>query len=153
MGDQASAVFFLPSAAQRRTTAEKGRLHLLPGRHPSPTRVIQHLRIHGPANGRPYGRYGRAEAVCTLTQAHSVCGLAANVLGLVPFMPLFLLGNYVPSIPHQLRQHRAAGFHIGWQMQPTSWAGREATSRSNVYEINQCGSWAGQTASGGPVGG
>ena len=28
-------------------------------------------------------------------------------------------------------------FHIGWQMQPTSGAGREATSRANVYEINQ----------------
>ena len=27
---------------------------------------------------------------------------------------------------------------MGWQMQPTSWAGREATctSRANVYEIN-----------------
>ena len=26
---------------------------------------------------------------------------------------------------------------MGWQMQPTSWTGREATSRANVYEINQ----------------
>ena len=26
---------------------------------------------------------------------------------------------------------------MGWQMQPTSRAGREATSRANVYEINQ----------------
>ena len=26
---------------------------------------------------------------------------------------------------------------MGWQMQPTSWAEREATSRANVYEINQ----------------
>ena len=67
-------------------------------------------------------------------------GLAANVLGRVPLMPLFLLGNYTLTIPHQLRQHRSArfpGFHMGWQMQPTSRAGREATSRANVYEINQ----------------
>ena len=96
--------------AQRRTAAGKGQLHVRPGRHPSPTRVLQHLRAHGPANGRPYGRYGRAEAVRTLTHAHSVCGLAANVLGLVPLMPLFLLGNYTPTIPHQLRQHRGARF-------------------------------------------
>ena len=110
MGSQASAVFLLPPAAQGRTAAEKGQLHVLPGQHPSPTRVLQHLRAHGPANGRPYGRYGRAEAVRTLTHAHSVCGLAANVLGLVHLMPLFLLGTYTPTIPHQLRQHRSGRF-------------------------------------------
>ena len=103
-------LFFLPSAAQGRTAAEKGQLHVLPGRHPSPTSVLQHLRAHGPAHGRPYGSYGRAEAVRTLTHAHSVCGLAANVLGLVPLMPLFLLGNYTPTIPHQLHQHRSGRF-------------------------------------------
>ena len=26
---------------------------------------------------------------------------------------------------------------MGWQMQLTSWAGREATLRANLYEINQ----------------
>ena len=68
-----------------RTAAKEGQLHvLLPGRHPSPTRVLQHLRAHGPAKGRPYGRYGRAEAVRAITHAHSVCGLAANVLGACP---------------------------------------------------------------------
>ena len=42
-------------------------------------------------------------------------GLAANVLGrvTVPLMPLFLLGNYTPTIPHQLRQHRSARFPYG----------------------------------------
>ena len=39
-------------------------------------------------------------------------GLAANVLGRVPLMPLFL-GNYTPTIPHQLRQHRSARFPHG----------------------------------------
>ena len=40
---------------------------------------------------------------------------------------------------------------MGWQMQPTSWplswAGREATSRANVYEINQ---WLWQIGRGKP---
>ena len=40
-------------------------------------------------------------------------GLAADVLGRVPLMPLFLLGNSTPTIPHQLRQQRSA-----------RWAGR-----------------------------
>ena len=54
--------------------AEKGQLHVRPGRHPSPTRVLQHLRAHGPARGRLYGSYGRAEDVRALTHAHSLCG-------------------------------------------------------------------------------
>ena len=29
-------------------------------------------------------------------------GLAADVLGRVPLMPLFLLGNSTPTIPHEL---------------------------------------------------
>ena len=39
--------------------------------------------------------------------------LAADVLGRVPLMPLFLLGNFTPTSPHgphQLRQHRSARF-------------------------------------------
>ena len=82
LGGQASAVFLLPSAAQGLTAAEKGQLHVLPGRHPSPTRVLQHLRAHGPARGWPYGNYGRAEAVRALTHAHSVCGPRHRCAGL-----------------------------------------------------------------------
>ena len=52
-------------------------------------------------------------------------------------MPLFLLGNYTLTIPHQLCQHRSSRFPHRLADEPTSWAGREATSRSNVYEINQ----------------
>ena len=44
-------------------------------------------------------------------------GLLADVLGRVPLLPLFLLGNSTPTIPHQLRQHRGARF-------PHQWAGR-----------------------------
>ena len=40
-------------------------------------------------------------------------GLAADVLGRVPLVPLFLLGNYVPTIPYQLRKHRSARFPHG----------------------------------------
>ena len=68
-------------------------------------------------------------------------GLAANVLGRVPLMPLFLLGNYTPTILQWTYTISAStgapGFHMGGQIQPTSRAGREATPRANVYKINQ----------------
>ena len=81
-------------------------------------------------------------------------GLAANVLGRVPLMPLFLLGNYTPTIPHQLRQHRGARFPHR--------VGQEGKCCSNVTVVTcqrvqdqpmAVAVWAGQTASGGPVGG
>ena len=50
-------------------------------------------------------------------------GLAAYVLGRVPLMPLLLLDNFTPTIPHQLRQHRSARFSHGLAGR----AGREAT--------------------------
>ena len=37
-------------------------------------------------------------------------GLPANVLGHMPLMLLFLLGNSSPTIPHQLHQHRLCKF-------------------------------------------
>ena len=40
-------------------------------------------------------------------------GLVADVLGRVPLMPLFLLGNSTPTIPNQLRQHWGARFPHG----------------------------------------
>ena len=40
-------------------------------------------------------------------------GLVSDVLVRVPLMPLFLLGNSTPTIPHQLRQHRCARFPHG----------------------------------------
>ena len=110
LGGQASAVFLLPSAAQGRTAAKKGQLHVLPGRHPSPTRVLQHLRAHGPANGRPYGRYGRAEAVRALTHAaHSVCGPRSQCAGAraldAPVPPRQLYSDHLtPAPPAQERQ-------------------------------------------------
>ena len=40
-------------------------------------------------------------------------GLVADVLGRVPLMPLFLLGNSTPTIPLQLSQHRGTRFPHG----------------------------------------
>ena len=72
------------------------------GPEPSPDDIQVQLVFystfeHGPANGRPYGSYGRAEAVRALTHGGPTpilyVGLATDVLGRVPLMPLFLLGN------------------------------------------------------------
>ena len=60
-------------------------------------------------------------------------GLAADVLGRVPLMPLFLLGNSTLTIPHQLRQHRSPRFPHGLA-DAADELGRKG---SNVYEINQ----------------
>ena len=60
-------------------------------------------------------------------------GLAADVLGCVPLMPLFLLGNSTPTIPHQLRQHRSARFPHGL----ADAADESGRKGSNLYEINQ----------------
>ena len=40
-------------------------------------------------------------------------GSAADLLGRVPLMLLFLLGSSTPTIPHQLRQHWSARFPHG----------------------------------------
>ena len=60
-------------------------------------------------------------------------GLAADVLGRVPLMPLFLLGNSTPTIPHQLRQHRRSKFPHG-EADAADASGKKG---SNVYELNQ----------------
>ena len=80
-------------------------------------------------------------------------GLVADVLGRVPWMPLFLLGNSTPTIPHSSASTGAPGFHMGWQMQPVSRAGREAMWTRSTNGCGSLAQWAGQTASGGPVGG
>ena len=79
-------------------------------------------------------------------------GLVADVLGRVPLMPLFLLRNSTPTIPHQLRQHRGARFPHGL----ADAADESGRKESNVYQPMAVAVWAGaagQTASGGPVGG
>ena len=71
-------------------------------------------------------------------------GIAADVPGRVPLMPwimpLFLLGNSTPTIPHQLSQHLGARFPHGL----ADAADESGRKGSNVYEINQwLGSWGG----------
>ena len=121
-----------PITRTARTTSKSNSCSTAPS---SLTRVLQHLRAHDPANGLPYGSYGRAEAVRALTHAHSVCGprrqWARALDAPVPPRPLYS-DHPTPAPPAQYRQ-----VSMGWQMQQTSRAGREATSRANVYEINQ----------------
>ncbi len=38
---------------------------------------------------------------------------AANMVGRVPLIPLFLTGNLTPTIPHKYRQHKRSGFPAG----------------------------------------
>ena len=59
--------------------------------------------------------------------------LAADVLGRVPLTPLFLLGNYTPTISHQLCQHRSARFPL----RLADAAEESGRKGNNVYEINQ----------------
>ena len=82
-------------------------------------------------------------------------GLAANVLGRVPLMPLFLLGNYTQTIPHQLRQHRSARFPHGLAdaADELGRKGSNVTCQRVRDQPMAVEVWAGQTASGGPVGG
>ena len=86
-------------------------------------------------------------------------GLAANVLGrvTVPLMPLFLLGNYTPTIPHQLRQHRSGRFphrladaadELGRKGSNLNVTCQRVRDQPMAVAVG-----AGQTASGGPVGG
>ena len=60
-------------------------------------------------------------------------GPVANVLERAPLMPLFLLGNSTPTIPHQLRQHRRSRFPHG--LADAVYA--SGKKESNIYELNQ----------------
>jgi hypothetical protein len=60
-------------------------------------------------------------------------GLATDVLGRVPLMPLFLLGNSTPTIPHELRKHLRGKFPYG-EADAADASGKRG---SNVYEVNQ----------------
>ena len=48
-------------------------------------------------------------------------------------MPLFLLGNFTPTIPHQLRQHRRGKFPHGL----ADAANASGKKGSNEYQVNQ----------------
>jgi hypothetical protein len=48
------------------------------------------------------------------TPTRCLCvALAANMVGRVPLMPLFLAGNSTPSIPHKYSKPKESGYPIG----------------------------------------
>ena len=57
---------------------------------------------------------------------------AANMVGRVPLIPLFLAGNSTPTIPHQYSQHKRSGFPVG----SCETAAADGRRGSNVYEVN-----------------
>ncbi len=58
---------------------------------------------------------------------------AANMVGRVPLIPLFLAGNSTPTIPHKYSQHKRSGFPAG----TCDTAAADGRCGSNVYEVNQ----------------
>ena len=58
---------------------------------------------------------------------------AANMIGRVPLIPLFLAGNSTPMIPHQYSQHKRSGFPVG----SCDTAAADGWRGSNAYEVNQ----------------
>ena len=57
---------------------------------------------------------------------------AANMVGRVPLIPLFLAGNSIPTIPHEHSQHKRSGFPVG----TCDTAAADGRRGSNVYEVN-----------------
>ncbi len=65
----------------------------------------------------------------------SVCGsstAAVNMVGRVPFMPLFLAGNATPTIPHLCSKRKDYCFPMGC----ADSAAMDGRRGSNVYEVN-----------------
>ena len=58
---------------------------------------------------------------------------AANMVGRIPLIPLFLFGNSTPTIPHKYSQHKRSGFPVG----SCDTAAADGLRESNVYEVNQ----------------
>ena len=58
---------------------------------------------------------------------------AANMVGRVPLIPLFLAGNSTPTIPHKYSKHKSSGFPAG----SCDTADADGKRGSNVYEVNQ----------------
>ena len=57
---------------------------------------------------------------------------AANMVGRVPLIPLFLSGNSTPTIPHKYSKHKSSGFPAG----SCDTAAADGRRGSNMYEIN-----------------
>ena len=59
---------------------------------------------------------------------------AANMVGRVPLIQLFLAGNSTPTIPHLYSQHKRSGFPVPVGSCDT--AAADGRRGSNVYEVN-----------------
>jgi hypothetical protein len=59
---------------------------------------------------------------------------AANMVGRVPLILLFLAGNSTPTIPHQSSQHKRSGFPLG--SCDTATEREDGRRGSHVYEVN-----------------
>ncbi len=57
---------------------------------------------------------------------------AANMVGRVALIPLFLAGNSTPTIPHQYSQHKRSGFLVGSR----DTAAADCRCGSHVYEVS-----------------
>ncbi len=57
---------------------------------------------------------------------------AANMVGRVPLIALFLAGNSTPTIPHKYSQHKRSGFPAG----TCDTAAADGRRGSNVCEVN-----------------
>ena len=108
MGGQASAVFLLPSATAVRPRG--ARLQSRANYTYGPDDIQVQLVFYSTFEPKAMGVQRLYEPSPTPIL---YVGLVADVLGRVPLMPLFLLGNSTPTIPHQLRQHRGARFPHG----------------------------------------
>lgn len=81
--------------------------------------------------GSPRCPLGRL-LVCSPTPCLYVAP-AANMVGRVPLIPLFLAGNSTPTIPHKYSKHKSSGFPAG----SCDTADADGKRGSNVYEVNQ----------------
>jgi hypothetical protein len=57
---------------------------------------------------------------------------AENMVGRAPLIPLFLAGNFTPTIPHLFSQCKVSGFPFGC----ADTAAADGRRGSNVYEVN-----------------
>ncbi len=77
--------------------------------------------------------YWCCQTVC-VTNPVGQCLYAANMVGRVPLMPLFLAGNSTLNIPHHYSKYKGSGFPIGCA-HTAAVAGR---CGSNMYKLNPC---------------
>ena len=159
LGGQASAVFLLPSAAQGRTAAEKGQSHVWCGKRANHTYIQVQLVHYSTFEPVVLQGGGPTEAVGVQTLyepsptpiLYVARGLASNVLGRVLVKPLFLLGllrsSHTSSISTARQVPRRAN-------RCSRRVGQEGKQRLRLRgEPMAVAVWAGQTSSGGPVGG